>query len=275
MPQRFFNLFLFLLPPVLVLFAGCETSSPKDTADVAASNSYLECVAKDLLGEETPILRLAEPGMCPMHSGIRPSQVQALRHSRIMLRLDFQKGMDAKLASAADTGLKIVPIHIPGGLCEPDSFLSACQQAADALVDAGLLKKEVAAERIQQIEERMKLLSAQCRKDVAPLKNTPVVCSVHQEAFCRWLGLDVAATFRGADVESVKRLDGTLQAGKKKNVKLVIANRPEGRKCADFLAERLDARVVIFENFPAMNDDQKTFDDMLRSNVRKLLEVGK
>ncbi|MBN1554454.1 MAG: zinc ABC transporter substrate-binding protein [Phycisphaerae bacterium] len=256
-----------------LLLPGCENSSSRETADVAASNSFLECAAKDLLGVDTPVLRLTEPGMCPGHFDIRPSQVQKLRACRVLLRFDFQQSMDAKLAGATEAGLKIVPITIPGGLCEPDSYLAACRQTADALVETGLLQKKTAEKRLKQIGDRIRQLSDQCRQNVAPLKNTPVICSVHQEAFCRWLGLDVAATFRGADTESIQRLDKTLQAGKEKQVKLIVANRPEGHRCPKFLAERLGARVVVFENFPAAHKDQNTFDDMLRANVSMLLKV--
>lgn len=255
--------------------AGCDNSASPENADVAASNSMLECAAKDLLGDAAPVLRLAQPGMCPGHFDIRPSQVQKLRNCRLLLRLDFQKSMDAKLAGAAREGLKIVEVNIPGGLCEPESYFSACQQTAKALVDAGLLDKEKAAERLRHIETRIGQLTVQCRKEVASLKNAPVICSIHQEAFCKWLGLDVVGTFRGADVESVKRLGKTLQSGKEKHARIVVANRPEGRRCADFLAERLGAKVVVFDNFPAMNEQQPTFDDMLRANVAALLEAAK
>ena len=254
---------------------GCEKSAAPGGAPVAAANSLLECAAKDLLGESTPVLRLAEPGMCPGHFDIRPSQVQRLRGCRVLLRLDFQQALDVKLAGATDGGLKIVPVQIKGGLCEPSSYLSTCTQIAEALVAAGLLTKETGAERIKHIEERMKILSAQCQEETKSLEDTPVLCSVHQEAFCRWLGLDVVATFRGADVESTRQLDAALKTAREKNVRLIVANRPEGRKCADFLAERLDAKAAMFDNFPALNDGQNSFDDMVRQNVKRLLEAAK
>lgn len=267
----------FVVPFFLLAMAspGCEKSSPPDGPAVAASNSLLECAAKELLGADAPVLRLARPGMCPGHFDIRPSQVQQLRGCRVLLRMDFQQAMDAKLSGAADAGLTIVPVHIPGGLCEPESFFIACQQTADALVDVGLLTKEKAAERLRHIECRMKKLSVQCQKEMGPLENTPVLCSVHQEAFCKWLGLDVAATFRGSDVESIKRLDDALHVAKEKGVRLIVANRPEGRRCAEFLAERLAAKVAVFDNFPALNDGQNSFDDMVRANVIAILNLSK
>jgi hypothetical protein len=43
---------------------------------------------------------------------------------------------------------------------------------------------------------------------------------------------------------------------------------------ADALADRLDAKVVVFGNFPATAEAQ-AFDELLRHNVNSLLEVAK
>ncbi len=261
---------------LLVITAGCEKSAAPSGAStpVAASNSFLECAAQDVLGDSAPVLRLAQPGMCPGHFDIRPSQVQQLRHCRLLLRMDFQQPMDAKLAGVIDAGLKVVPVHIEGGLCEPNSYLSACRQIAEALVDAGLLTKEKEAERLRRIESRIRELIRQCQKEVISLQNTPVLCSVHQEAFCRWLGLDVVATFRGADVESTRQLNEAMKIAREKGVRLIVANRPEGSRCTDFLAERLGAKAAMFDNFPAMENGQNSFDDMVRGNIAELIKAA-
>ena len=54
-------------------------------------------------------------------------------------------------------------------------------------------------------------------------------------------------------------------------MKLVIANRPEGRRVADALAEALGAQVVVLDNFPALEGGQASFDEMLADNVRRVL----
>ncbi|NLF33284.1 MAG: hypothetical protein GX591_20660, partial [Planctomycetes bacterium] len=132
---------MLLLVPLLICPAveGCRRSAAP--ASVAATNSMLECAVRDLLGEAAPVLRLAEPGMCPGHFDIRPSQVEALRRCRLLVRLDFQQSLDRRLAGAVGDGLTIAEVRPGGGLCEPDSYLTACRQTADALVAAGLLDR--------------------------------------------------------------------------------------------------------------------------------------
>ena len=256
---------------VAISSEGCRKSS--DPATVAATNSLLECAVKVLLGNSTPVLRLAGPGMCPGHFDIRPSQVNDLRRCRILLRLDFQKSLDRKLSGAKAEGLRITEIRLPGGMCEPKSYLAACRQTADALIAAGLLDGVTADKRLSEITVRIDQKAAECRQRVTALKDMPVLTGAHQEAFCKWLGLDVVATFRGADTAGVGQVDETVRKGEQAGVKLIVANLPEGRRVADALVQRLGARVVVFGNFPALNDGQSSFENLLGSNVAALLEA--
>lgn len=266
--------FIIFLASVMAIgtVVGCRKSS-QSAPPVAATNSLLECAAKELLGESTPVLRLAEPGMCPGHFDIRPSQVQQLRSCRVLLRLDFQKSLDTKLAGAKDDGLRIAEIRISGGLCEPESYLEACRQTADALVAANLLARDTADSRLAAIAERVARLADHCRQQVAGLKGTPVVVSVHQEAFCKWLGLQPVALFTGADEAGVGQVDAAVKQGEQAGAKLVIANQPEGRRVADALAQRLKATVVVFGNFPAFSNGQSSFDDLVEANIKALMEA--
>lgn len=256
------------------LAAGCHGAPAPPPARVAASNSYLESVARDLLGQGEAVISLAGAGMCPGHFDIRPGQVAELRRCRVLLRLDFQKALDAKLAGARDDGLRIAEIRMPGGLCEPASYLAACRQAADTLVQAGLLDRPAADRRLAQIADRVEGKAALLQQKVAGLKNMPVLASTHQEAFCGWLGLNVVGAFSGADTAGVGQVDLAVRKGEQAGAKLVIANLPEGRRVADALAERLGAKVVVFGNFPAAGQGRSSFDDLLEGNVERLLEAA-
>jgi ABC-type Zn uptake system ZnuABC Zn-binding protein ZnuA len=55
---------------------------------IAVSNSYLGAAVHDVLGQGTPLMLLAEPGMCPGDFDLRPSQDQQLRACRLLLRFD-------------------------------------------------------------------------------------------------------------------------------------------------------------------------------------------
>lgn len=259
-----------------LLCQGCDRSASGSPAPlVAVSNSYIESAVRDLLGADVAILRLAEPGMCPGHFDVRPSQVEALRHCRVLLRFDFQDALDAKFAHLVQAGLRIVAVRVDGGMCEPASYRSVCTQIADALVQAGLLERSAADGRLAAIDASLAELSAWALQHVvaAELDGRRAVSSAHQEAFCRFLGLDVRASYRAADTTSIAEIDRAVASGAQAD--FIIANLPEGRRLADALAGRLGATVVVFDNFPDTVHHGGRFEGLFRENVRRLIDATK
>jgi zinc transport system substrate-binding protein len=268
------NTRLITLTALFLAFSACQRSSTIDHGlSIAVTTSYLESAARDLLADNLNVVRLAEPGTCPGHFDIRPSQVRELRRCRALLRFDFQRALDAKLVGKEVGHPKIVEIALQGGMGLPASYLAACRQVAQHLVALDLLSEPVAATRLEAIAARLESLSRDGTNRVARagLVGTSVLASRHQRDFCQWLGLEVAADFRGADTAGIAELEGAIRAGEIARIEKVIANLPEGRRTADALADRLDARVVVFENFPALRHGRVSFDAMFSANIEALL----
>lgn len=262
---------------VMVFLAGCHGEGlAKHRPAVATSSSYLEAAARDLLGSSLDVLRLAEPGTCPGHFDIRPSQTSQLRQCRIMLRFDFQRALDSKLAGSGAPGPIVAEISMPGGMCHPESYLAACSQIARQMQAVDLLTKAEAERRLQAIESRIHALSRDLTNRVrrAGVTGRTVLASGRQRDFCQWLGLKVVATFRSANATTMGEIEDAIQAGQVEPRPIVIANLPEGRRVADALGDRLKAPVVVFENFPAARQGHVTFDDMIAANVEALLRAA-
>jgi len=262
---------------LLATGTGCRRADATRAGPrIATTTSYLEAATRDLLGDDLQVIRLAEPGTCPGHFDIRPSQVSELRRCQALLRFDFQRSLDQKLAGDEHDGPQVAEIAIVGGMCRPDSYLTACQQTADHLVSLDQLSQAAADERLSAIAARLDTMSGEVTNRVADarLVGLPVIASGHQRDFCEWLGLKVVAAFRAADTASIGEIEEAIDAGELAQVQLVVANLPEGRRTADALAERLRARVVLFENFPAEQHGSISFDAMVRNNVRALLQAA-
>ena len=239
---------------------------------IAVSTSYLASAIHDLLGEEVPLVLLAEPGMCPGHFDLRPSQVQQLRRCATLVRFDFQSSLDARLTDGAPAA---VPVTVAGGKCLPDSYISACRQLAHWCVMHGRLSQEEADRRLTAISHRIDQLNHWATGQISSsgLRRTPVLSSGHQAEFCRHLGLQVVGTFAAADTATPGQIDKAVKTGEQVGVKLIIANLPEGRQLADALAARLRGRVIVFGNFPA-GSGAMAFDELVRSNVTSLVEAA-
>lgn len=266
-----------LLLAAALALTSCQRSAPAEPGvTLATTTSYLEAIARDLLGDHVRVLRLAEPGACPGHFDIRPSQVQELRQCRVLLRFDFQKSLDARLAGPAGTGPVVAEVAPGSGLARPDRYLAASRQAAEHFVALGLIPRPVADARLAALAARLDALTRDTtlRVQQAALSGVPVIASGHQREFCEWLGLEVVTTFRAADTASIREIEAALAAGKLTPVQWVIANRPEGRRTADALAEHLGARVIVFDNFPPIENRRVRFDDLLLGNVAALLQAS-
>jgi ABC-type Zn uptake system ZnuABC Zn-binding protein ZnuA len=275
---RFASVPSLLLTLVLLPGAGC--GRPDVTVGqpvIAVTTSYLESAARDLLGNDVKVLRLAEPGTCPGHFDIRPSQAAELRRCRTLLRFEFQSPLDSVLAGEGTNRVQVVEVVADGGLCKPDTYLAGCRQIAEALVARGWLGRTNADVRLQAVAARLEALARGATNRVAQagLTGVAVIASEHQRDFCEWLGLKVAASFRAADIASVAEIDRAISRGKLAKIKLVIANLPEGRRTADALGKRLGAKVVVFENFPGLSNGGASFDAMVMNNVAAMLATAR
>ncbi len=263
--------------PVATHETALPKTLPKD-APTAVSNSYLEAALRDLLGRKTPLVRLAGPLMCPGHFDMRPSQLRELAGCGRLVRFDFQASLDKHFGHFGETSggsRPVVTVHVTGGLCVPGSYLSACRQIADSFVADKTLDRREADRRLAVVERRMASLETDVlrRIDAAGLRGVPVLCSAHQADFCRWLRLCVAAEMWSAGAAATGEIKQAVDAAAAAGVHLIVANQPEGRRSADALADPLHARVVVFANFPSVDEDE-AFDAMVRQNLAALLAVA-
>ncbi len=276
------------LPHILILLValsghlpGCKNKDPgENQSGIAVTNSYLQCVVKDLCGDQINILCLTPPGMCPGHFDISPGQVNELCKCRILLRFDFQNGIDKSLSRIKDKGLKIGSVRAMPGLCVPETYLAACRDVCNILSAQYPDKKVRYNKRLKQIEKRLEDLSNKFLTSIkqSNLKKTKVLTSNHQVEFAKWLGLDVVATFVGSDTETAANINQCLQKAKSGTVKFVIANKQEGTALAEALAEHIEAKVVVFSNFPNTSNAQaeyEGFDRLLQKNIQALFEAAK
>jgi zinc transport system substrate-binding protein len=264
---------------VWIISGGCgrDSGSTPGELRLGVANSYLECAAQDVLGTSVNFVRLAEPGTCPGHFDLRPSQVSDLRLCRAILRFDFQKSLDERLIDSSTNAPRIIEVSVKGGMCQGASYTNACRQIADSLVSIDLLDRARADEQLPRIHERVAACAAGLKVQMgkAGLTNLTVLASAHQKAFCEELGLRVAATFRASDAARMSEVDQVIETAQKEGIKWVIANLPEGRRLADALGERLGAKVVVFGNFPDPRQGTAAFDALITGNLHALLEAAR
>jgi len=244
--------------------------------EIAVTNSYLQCAVEDLCSSELEVLCIAPPGVCPGHFDMSPGQLKQLRNCRILLLFDFQKNIEQSLSRLKKSGLKVQLVKTQPGLCIPDTYLSTCQDVCRIISSEYPDKADQYQEALKLIRNRLDKLAQELREDIrqSGSKSAKVLASNHQADFVKWLGLDAIATFVGSDIETASNLNQCLEKAAGQDVKFVIANRQEGAGLAEALAKRLQAKAVVFSNFPEKALDGAGFDGLLRENVRALIEVA-
>jgi ABC-type Zn uptake system ZnuABC Zn-binding protein ZnuA len=260
-----------------LLATGCEKKTDTENhADIAVTNSYLGCAVLDLYGDDTEVLCLAPPGMCPGHFDISPSQVKQLCDCRVLLLFDFQKQVAETLSRMKEKGLKTTFVEESGGLCVPETYLTVCRKISEILSTEYPERKAQYQQRLQVIENDLKQLQQELFEQMrqAGISSAKVLASNHQADFVNWLGLETIATFIGSDIETVTGIDRCIRKAEGQDVRFVIANKQEGTALAEALAERLGARAVVFSNFPELRGQDSGFDILLRANVEALLQAN-
>jgi len=260
-----------------LLSAGCENKPGEESrAEIAVTNSYLGCVVRELCGDDTEVLCLVPPGMCPGHFDISPLQVKQLCDCRMLLLFDFQKQVEETLSRLKEKGLKTVIVKEAGGLCIPETYLAVCREVSDALLSEYPEMNAQYQQRLGVIEKDLEHLRKELIEKVrqAGISSAKVLASNHQADFVSWLGLEPIATFVGSDVETVAGVEHCIKRAKGQDVRFVIANKQEGTALAKALAERLRARAVVFSNFPELSGGLAGFDELLRANVEELLRAN-
>jgi zinc transport system substrate-binding protein len=274
--KTFFYIFVFSTACIF-LVVGCENKTDvENRAEIAVTNSYLGSVVLDLCGDDTEVLCLAPPGMCPGHFDISPIQVKQLCDCKILLLFDFQKQIIQTLSRVKEQGLKTALVGEPGGLCVPQTYQAICRKVSEILSTEFPERKAQYEQRLQVIENNVKQLRRELLEKIkrTGLSEAKVLASNHQADFAKWLGLETIATFVGSDIETVAGIDRCIKKAEGQEIRFVIANKQEGTALAKALAERLNARVVVFSNFPELRGQTGGFDTLLHANVEALIQAN-
>lgn len=252
-----------------------STLASQKTSIVAATNMTLACAVREVW-PEAKVVVLASGEMCPGHVDFRPSQIERLQGAVASVRFDFQKSIDRRMKDAAGNQIRCVAVHANDGLAIPANYVDICVQIAESLKSLIGVSEATMADRLAKIDARMSALAERSQQAIASagVAKVPVLASVHQSAFCRWLGFDVIANVPAGDAVTAETLDETLAKAESSKVQWILANGPEGRQSADRLAEALSAKVIVLENF-AIDDGPAGFDRLVDGNVAKIVEAMK
>ena len=267
-------LVVFLLVTLLVPLSCVQSS-----ADITTGSSLIADVTQDLAEGKLEVRNLIPPGMCPGHYDVKPSDVETLANSKVLLIHNWQENMKniTGLVEAADNPELIIKvIDVPDAPMVPDVQAETIDKIVQVLSEIypansayyrqrGELRKQAVLTKGEEIQGRLK---------EAKVSEARVICSAMQAGFVDWAGFNVVATYGRPEELSVAEVEQLVTEAKQAGVALVIDNLQSGATgSSEAITLDIGAIQVTISNFPGGFEDTETWEKTVDKNVDLLLEA--
>ena len=274
-----------LLPTVLIQgqFPMQAKSSPAEQAvvkiNIMAGSSLITDIIDDVAEGKLKAYTLIPPGMCPGHYDVKPSDVETLANSKVLIIHNWQQNMKniTGLVEAADNpDLVIKVIDVPDMPMVPQIQAETTDKIAQAL---GEIDPENSAYYQGKAAERTQAILAKGEEVKDKLQDANVsgvkaLCVEYQAGFVEWAGFDVVATYGRPGDLSVADVEELIVEAKEAGVALVIDNLQSGATATSVtMAQDIGATQVTISNFPGGFENTETWEKAIDKNVDLLLEA--
>jgi len=276
---------LVLLPTVLIQWQfptqarPGSTEQPIEKANIVTGSSLITDIIQDIADGKLKAYTVIPPGMCPGHYDVKPSDVETLTNSRVLIIHNWQQNMKniIGLVEAADNpDLVIKVIDVPDMPMVPQVQAETTDKIARALGEIdpenSAYYQEKATERTQAII--VKGAEVKNKLQDANVSGVKVLCVEYQAGFAEWAGFDVVATYGRPEDLSVAEVEELIVEAKEAGVALVIDNLQSGTTgSSESIALDIGAIQVTISNFPGGFENTETWEKAIDKNVDLLLEA--
>jgi zinc transport system substrate-binding protein len=249
------------------------------SVDIMAGNSLITDIIEDVANGKLNAHTLIPPGTCPGHYDVKPSDVETLANSRVLIIHNWQQNMKSitGLVEAADNpDLVIKVIDVPDMPMVPQIQAETIDKIAQILVEVDgentTYYRQKAAERTQAILAKGDKLKDKLQD--ANVSGVQVLCVEYQAGFAEWAGFDVVTTYGRPGELSPADVEQLITEAKEAGVALVIDNLQSGATAtSESMAQDIGAIQVTISNFPGGFDNTETWEKTIDKNVDLLLEA--
>ncbi|MCM8769796.1 MAG: zinc ABC transporter substrate-binding protein [Candidatus Omnitrophica bacterium] len=238
---------------------------------VVVTTSLLESVVKELAGHQLSVNVLVTSNLCPGHADVGVEKMAFLERCQLFLAHGFEPYLPRLEKSIFSLREKKGLISLPGNWQIPAVHLQAAILVNDTLCSFFPDKATFFRNRLNHLSESLKKLDRDIQRQVSSSGwlALPVICNSHLADLCAYLGLKVVATYGSKEDFSPELLASLLKEGKTAGVKLIIDNLQAGRDTGKSLANDLEAKHIVFSNFPG----EESLPGLLKNNLEKIFHV--
>ena len=264
--------FFFLLS--MVLPSASEGRDVKRPV-IVASTTMIEALLQDIGGDSFDILTLIPPTSCPGHFDLKPNDVQKIRQADLVICHPYQKDLRKVLKQYVQDEQKWFVLPEQHSLAIPKYYVEAGHLLLSSLSahfpgKAGSMKNQWKRqkEKIMDLERGYSLRLKEGRAG-----QYPVLAAYRQKEFVESRGFRVIGVFDTIDGDTMQHMISLVQKGRKYGVKAVIGNLQNGDRQAKVLSEKLGVPFIMLSNFPGGDGMGGSYENFLKTNCSKLLEI--
>lgn len=254
----------------IILFS-MMTINADEKVKVVSTITVLGTFAEEVGGEKIDVISLVQPGICPAHFDIKPSDVSDVSNASLILYHGIGPWLDDLITSSGNTDVKKVLLE--GDWSTPESVIVMIEKIKIALseVDPENAEyfEESAEKKIEEIGETAESITEEA--ELLGVKNVDVICMQWQKQFVEWVGFNIIATYGPQENISMKDINNLV----KKKAVLVIDNLQSGTEIGSQIASEIGAQHVVLTNFPGAVPRTQTFSKMMEYNADQLFNAIK
>ena len=213
---------------------------------------------------------LAEPGRCPGHYDMRPSDAAAVKSAKYMMVHAFQKATADKLRNInPDIKMTVLPF---GAAPVPEDYIMGLKGTAVVLRGIYPLKEKEIAGNVKSAEE---LIIKETAKDAVLIetiraKKIRAVSSTFHKRTAGFLGIEVMEYF--GDPEALTASKISFIKGIKPDV--IISNYPGTHDAAaDAIAAATGVKKIVVSNFPEKGPHNNLYLNQWKTNVKEFKKL--
>ncbi len=259
---------LLILFFIALLLTGCVKKY--DTDVILCGTSIISSIVRDITGEDN-VKTLIPHLACPGTYDLKPDDVKKILSSKIIILHPFQKYLADKVLNI-NREIKVVYIS-SSDLNTPDGYINGLNEILNFLLEKFPYKKIQYIKNNEAIKLKIKNRVAGDIFFIDEIKNKKikVLTSIHQKAFCEYIGLNVVSVFAGPDSLKPKDAINLIKLAKKEDVKHIISNLTgDNDITADILNKQMNVKKIVLMYFPSQEGEDSWFFNVYSYNLEQI-----
>jgi ABC-type Zn uptake system ZnuABC Zn-binding protein ZnuA len=261
---------VIILLSMLILSAGVNAD---DAFTVVCTTTALEALVEQVGGDCVDVVSLVQPGVCPSHFDVRPSHVDEVSQSSLVVYHGVEPWLEGLIEASQNTDVE--QLNLAGEWNTPALAAAKIEEIRDVLVridpENADYYKENAEKGLQELDEIKDAIKREA--DALDLSTIPVLCMGWQKFLVEWMGFTIAKTYAPPETLSIKDVNELIETGIDQKAVLVIDNLQSGTDVGSQVAAAIGARHVVLTNFPNAVPETDTITKMIEYNAHQLLDA--